>query len=152
MNSLNLLLAQLPVQLDNAAAPAPGIGQTLLNLLLSPTGIATAISLILGGIGLILGTSEVRRRRVALAIHHGFMIAEDIAAETPGEDAVDKIAAALKAADQYALANGWRALKPGEVAVAKIEFSALNGAQKVAEKVAANAIAAAPAPSDAPKL
>jgi len=160
MNQILFLLSQLPVVLDQpvANAAAPGIGTQILNMLLSPSGIATAVSLIFAGLGLVLGTSEVRRRRVALAVHHGFLIAEDIAAETPGQDVVDKIAAALKAADDYALANGWRALKPGEQARAKLEFTSLNGAQKVAEKVAVNAMAAAPeiakptAGSDLPKI
>ena len=117
--------------------------QHLLDLALSPSGLS-ALVLVLGGIAaLVLGPSEVRRRRVAKALHHGFLIAEEIAAETEGEDVVDKVAAALKAADAYCVANGWRALKPGEVAVGKLEFSALNGAQKAAEKIQANALEAA---------
>lgn len=141
MNTVHLILAQLPVALGN---PSATIGQQVLDLILSPTGLATGISLLLGGLGLLLGSNEVRRRQVALAIHHGFLIAEDIASETPGEDAVDKIAAALKAADAYCTANGWRALKPGEQDVAKLTFTAQNGAQKVAEKIAANTAPDAP--------
>lgn len=140
--ALLLLLTQLPAELP--IAPQPTVGQTLLNLLLSPSGIATSVTLILSGVGLFVGTNEVRRRRVALAIHHGFLIAEDIAAEIPGPDAFDKVAAALKAADEFALANGWRALKPGEQTVAKLEFSALHGEQKISEKLAIKALEAVP--------
>ena len=130
-------------------APAPTVGAKLLELVTTPSGLGTIVMLVFGALGGLLGTNEVRRRRVALGVYHAFHIVEDLSKET--ETTVDdKIAAGLKAADEYLVANGWRPLKPGEVAVAKLGFSALNGASKLAEKVQANAIeAASPVPPKA---
>lgn len=129
---------------DAAAAPpstAPTIFSQLGDLLFSGGGIATMVTVLFTIIAMLV-TSEVRRRQVALAVYHAFHIVEDIAAETPGTDALDKVAAGLKSADDYLKANGWRPLKPGEQAVAKLGFTSLNGASKLAEKVQAAAIEA----------
>ena len=137
-------LAQVPEQPAPVVAPASTIGSKLLELVTTPSGLGTIVMLVFGALGGVLGTNEVRRRRVALGVYHAFHIVEDVSKET--ETTVDdKIAAGLKAADEYLVANGWRPLKPGEVAVAKLGFSALNGASKLAEKVQAGAIEAASA-------
>lgn len=124
-------------------APAPTIGGKLLDLVTSPTGLGTIATIVLGALGGLLGTNEIRRRRVALGVFHAFHIVEDIGAEIPGDDAFDKVARGLKAADDYLVANGWRPLKPGEQQVAKLGFQSLNGASKLAEKVQTAALEAA---------
>lgn len=145
MNLLTLILAQT---VDIPAAPevlgpvAPNVGSTLLNMLLSPAGIGGLATLIGGVLALVFGANEVRRRRVAMAVYHAFHVVEDISKETD-TDVDDKVAAGLKALDAYMLANGWRALKPGEVELAKLGFSALNGSEKVQTKIQAAAIEAA---------
>lgn len=116
----------------------PGFGEMLLGMLLSPSGLGTIATVIGGVLALIFGANEVRRRRVALAVYHAFHVVEDFSAETD-TNVDDKIAAGLKALDTYMLSNGWRPLKPGEVELAKMGFTALNGQTKVAEKIAANA-------------
>lgn len=148
MNRLALLALLPAVALAQAAAPAaPGIGQHLLDLVLSPAGLAMGVGAIGSVLGLIFGASEVRRRRVALGVYHAFHVVEDAAAETEGTDALDKAAAGLKALNEWMVAQGWRPLKPGEEVVAKLGFTALNGQTKVSEKVAAAAVEAASPPA-----
>lgn len=143
------ILALLPaVALAQAAAPAaPGIGQHLLDLVLSPAGLAMGIGAVGSVLGIIFGVNAVRRRRVALGVYHAFHVVEDLAAETEGEDALDKATAGLKALNEWMVANGWRPLKPGEEVVAKLGFTALNGQTKLAEKAAAAAVEAASPPA-----
>lgn len=148
MNTLHLILSQLPIALDNAQAQ-PSIGQSILSLVLSPAGIGTLGALIATVLGAVVGTNEVRRRRVALGVYHAFHIVEDIGKEIPGDDAFDKVAIGLAKVDEFCRANGWRPLQPNEQEIAKLQFSALNGASKLAEKVAAAALA--PKADDAPK-
>ncbi len=126
-------------------APAPSIGSKVLELITSPTGLGTIVTVVMGVLGGILSTNEIRRRRVALGTYHAFHIVEDLSKET--ENTIDdKVAAGLKALDEYMIANGWRALKPGEQPLAKLGFQSLNGASKLAEKVATEALkATAPA-------
>lgn len=102
----------------------------LLNSLLTPAGIATAVGVLLAGLAFVLGTAEVRRRRVALAVFHAFHIVADLDDEL-GTTKLDKVREGLKAADEWMRANGWRELKPGEVEVAKLGFRALHGEDKV---------------------
>lgn len=132
--------------LADAAAAPPSTGSPILtqltDLLFSSGGIATIVTVLFSVVAMLV-TSEVRRRQVALAVYHAFHIVEDIAAETPGTDALDKVAAGLKSADDYLKANGWRPLKDGEQAVAKLGFTSLNGASKLAEKVQTAALKAA---------
>ena len=125
-----------------ATPPQPSLGQTLLDMLLSPSGLAMLVGAVGSVLGLVLGADVVRRRRVALAAYHAFHIVEDLASETDNK-VDDKVAEGLKALDAYLVANGWRPLKPGETEVAKLTFTAMNGASKLAEKVAAGAIEAA---------
>lgn len=146
--SVLLISAVAPAQ-DIPAAPevlgpaAPTLGSQLLAMVASPAGIGGISAIVATVLGLIFGANEVRRRRVALGVYHAFHIVEDAAAETDGEDALDKVAAGLKAVDQYMVANGWRPLKPGEQVVAKLGFSSMNGKDKIDEKVSAAAMIAA---------
>lgn len=130
---------ELPGDVAAQVSPAPTIGGKLLELVTSPAGLGTIATVVMGALGALLGSNEIRRRRVALGVFHAFHIVEDIGAEIPGDDAFDKVARGLKAVDDYLKANGWRPLKPGELEVAKLGFQSLNGASKLAEKVTANA-------------
>lgn len=112
--------------------------KSLLDAVLSPTGIVAAIGVLGGILGLLVGTDVIRRRRVATAVYHAFHVVEDLDAEL-GSEHLDKAVAGLKAADEWMRANGWRALKPGEQEVAKLEFTALNGQMHAAAKVATEA-------------
>ncbi|MBZ4373233.1 hypothetical protein [Corallococcus sp. AS-1-6] len=103
-------------------------------------GIATAvIGLFAGGTWL----TERRKRRIALGAYHAFHVVEDIAAEDPEENLADKAAKGLEVIDNWMKANGWRPLKPGEQALAKLQFSALHGEQKAEEKVQEQALSVA---------
>jgi hypothetical protein len=118
----------------------------LLELILSPSGLVTAVGLVLTGLSFLLGSSEVRRRRVALATYHAFHIVEDM--DTERADAkLDKAVEGLKAADDWMKAHGWRPLKPGEQEVAKLGFQALHGEDKVELARATAALTAAAVPS-----
>lgn len=141
------LLLMPAVAFAQAAPAAPSIGQHLLDLVLSPSGLGTGLGAIVTVVGLIFGANEVRRRRIALGVYHAFHVVEDAAAETEGTDAFDKVTAGLKALNEWMVAQGWRPLKPGEEVVAKLGFTALNGATKVSEKVAAAAVEAASPPA-----
>ncbi len=112
--------------------------QSMLGALLSSPG---AIALLITGVLTLLGgtllTTEMRRRRVALATSYAFHIVEDLAREAGEKGQVlQKVAAGLRTADEWMAAQGWRALTPGEKEVAKLGFKALHGAGLVAEKVA----------------
>src|SRR5690554_5402193 len=95
--------------------------------LLTPENIAWAVTAILGLVAGLIGANVVRRRRIALATYHAFHIVQDIADETPGKDAADYIAAALKAANDYMVKNGWRPLKEGEKALVEVGVQSLKG-------------------------
>lgn len=148
--ALAVVLFALPALADASPAPSSGMLSALLGMVLSAKGLgvmASIVAVVLGAVGI---NNEVRRRRLALGAYYAFHIVEDLAAETEGEDALDKVAAGLKALDSYFLANGFRPPKPGEQEVAKLQFTALNGAQQAAIKVQAAAIDAAkgtPAPA-----
>lgn len=118
------------------APSAPSLGAGLLSALLSPGGIAAALAVLGSILGAILGPSEVRRRRVALGAYYAFHIVEDIDGEAQSTT-LDKVAEGLKQVDAYFVANGWRPLKPGEQAVAKLQFTALNGQAVAAAKATA---------------
>jgi len=119
--------------------------KTLLELATSPSGIATIVGVVFGGIGLLTGTNAIRRRRVALAVYHAFHLVEDLDNEL-GTEHLDKVSSGLKAADEWMRANGWRALKPSEQEVAKLGFTALNGQMHASAKVAAQAQALTASP------
>lgn len=117
---------------------AAEIAQSWWTYLLSPVGIMTLLGVVGSGLGLLVKT-EVRRRRVALAVYHAYHIVEDLSAED-GKDnsAMDKAATGLKMADDWMIANGWRPLKPLEQAVAKLEFKSIHGETKMAEALGKN--------------
>ncbi|WNZ59879.1 hypothetical protein QEG98_28155 [Myxococcus sp. MxC21-1] len=138
-----MVLSGPAVALAQATGTPPA---SILDSLLTPTAIGTALGVLVGAVGLFgAGTwlTATRKRRIALAFHHAYNIVEDVAAEDPKENFADKAAKGLKLADDWLKANGWRPLKPHEQALAKMEFSAMHGAQKAEEKVRANAAAAA---------
>jgi hypothetical protein len=118
--------------------PTHTLLQQFLDALLTPSGIATAASLVAAALGLVLGNNAVRRRRLALAAYHAFHVVEDLSLETTST-ADDKVAAGLKALDAYLLAQGWRAAKPGEQEVARLTFTALSGEAKLETKIRADA-------------
>lgn len=146
MNLLLLAQAATAAASDLVFAEPASIGQQLLTSFLSPAGLAAGLGVVGSILGLIVGNSEVRRRRVALATNAAFHIVEDIAAEDTSDNALDKVALGLKALNEYMLAHGWRPAKPGEQEVAKLNFKVLNGQAEAATSVAANAIAAAATP------
>ena len=132
------------VALAQDVAPAvPTVWAMLLSYLLSPGGVIIALGAIGTAIGFI-GNGLVWKRRLALLVHNGFNVVEDLDAEL-GDTKLDKTAAFLKAMDDYCKANGWRSLKPGEVEVAKLQAQAMNGAAEAEEAIRTKAlIAAAP--------
>lgn len=136
-----------------APAPAPNIGGHLLEMLLSPSGVGTLMTVVGVVLGLLKLNSVNTKRRVSLAAYHAFHVAEDLAAETEGEDAFDKVAAALKAFDAYFVANGWRPPKPADVELAKLKLQEFSGVEVQAKKIAAAAAQAmAPAANPPPPL
>jgi hypothetical protein len=147
------MLAQGPdvtheMVVDEAPAPAKGLGDRLLEFA-SPSGVATIFGLVASAIGGLVWFTSRRKRLVALAAYHAFHIIEDIGNELEGEDGFDKTARYLQKVDEFMRANGWRPLKPGEVDSAKMQASALHGAEIAKAKVAA---AAAVAAAEASKL
>lgn len=132
-----------PVALAQAST---GVSSSILDALLTPTTISIALGAVTGAIGLFAGgtwLTERRKRRIALGAYHAFHVVEDIAAEDPAENLVDKAAKGLEVIDSWMKANGWRALKPGEQALVKLQFSALHGEQKAEEKVQEQALSVA---------
>lgn len=124
---------------------APDVPPSLFERLLSPAAIGTAISVVGGLVAGIAWLSVRRKKLLALGSYYAFHIVEDIGAELDGEDGFDKTARYLKELDAYMVANGWRPLKPGEVAVAKMQASALHGVEVAKAKVAEAAATAAAA-------
>lgn len=124
--------------------PAPSILDTLKANFLSPAGLGGLLATVAAIIGSISWFNQKRKKLIALAAFYAFHIIEDIGLEKEGNDAFDKAAAALKKLDEYMVANGWRALKPGEVEVAKMQLQALHGAEVAKAKVAEAAAAASP--------
>lgn len=134
-----LILLFLLAPLSAFAAESSSPVSSALSWLASPTGIIA----LLGVAGFLLGSAEVRRRRVALAIYHAFHVVEDVNAEfEPGDTGskLDKVRLGLKAADDWMVANGWRPLKPGEQDVAKLGFRRLNGEAEEAAAIQAKAM------------
>lgn len=134
-------LADVPVAVP-AASPFSG--------LFSMQGLGGLLTLVAGALGTMKWLSERRKRIVAKVAHYAFLITEDAGNEIDGDDVFDKAAHALKVIDEYMVANGWRPLRPGEVAVAKLELSASHGAEVAKAKVAeAAAVAAVDAQAEA---
>jgi len=140
---LAVLVLAPAVALAQTTAPAASSPLSgLLAQFLTPAGIATIVGTLASIIFGIWKLSDLRKKQVSEAIHNGFHLVEDLAVTTDNT-IDDKVAAGLKAIDDYMAAHGWRALKPDEVEQAKLGFSALNGQSKVAEKAASLAAAAA---------
>lgn len=127
-----LCVVVFPVLAFAQESASPSLWQQLL----TPTTISIAITGILALVGLLIGSGEVRRRRVAKAVYHAYQIVNDVDEER-GDDKLDKVVFGLKAADDWMKANGWRPLKSDEVVVAKLQFQALHGEEKQAVKIAA---------------
>ncbi|TQF14208.1 hypothetical protein FJV41_19760 [Myxococcus llanfairpwllgwyngyllgogerychwyrndrobwllllantysiliogogogochensis] len=137
------VLAAPPALAAEGTSPPDSI---LSSLLTTPGVIGSGLAIIASAIGLFAGgawLTERRKRRIALAFHHAYNIVEDIAAEDPAENLVDKAARGLKLADDWLKANGWRPLKPHEQALAKMAFSSLHGQQKTTEKMQGAAVSVA---------
>lgn len=98
----------------------------------NPGTIALLVSGALGVVGAVFGgLSAVRKRRVALAVYHGFHIVHDIGEEIEGEDAFDKAARVLDQANEWMVANGWRAIRSGEEDAASLHAISLSGQAKL---------------------
>lgn len=106
----------------------------LKSLLLNENTLALLVTGLLGLLAKFI-TAALRRKRIALVVYHAFHIVEDLDAEISGDTPADRAAAKAKLflgkINDYMLANGWRALKPGEEQVALLQASAIHGAQKV---------------------
>lgn len=123
-------LADVP----GAAVAAPSLVDGFLAALFTPGGLATVAGTLVSILALIGVNTEVRRRRVALAVYHAFHVVEDIDNER-NDATLDKAVAGLAAVDRYMVANGWRPLHPGEQLVAEMGFKALNGVAAAQEKL-----------------
>lgn len=106
--------------------------QTLLDLLLDPKTIASAIAAILGS-GFIakLIFSAIRRRNVAWGVHDVFYIfkhlADGVNDGSKLDQGLDLAKVFLQKLDEYMVANGWRPLEPGEQPAAVLKFQSLSG-------------------------
>lgn len=128
----------IPAPPSAPVVEAPSVFGEMVKRFVTPEGVASIVVTVLGLVGGALGLTALRKRQVAIVTQHAFHAVEDFSATT--ETTVDdKIAVGLKVANDWMVAQGWRPLKPGETEVVKLGFTALNGATKVAEKVAANA-------------
>jgi hypothetical protein len=111
--------------------------------ILSGSSLASIATLALAAIGGLVWFTTRRKRLIAKGAHHIFGIVEDIGNEIEGNDGFDKAAAALKVADDWFKAHGWRPLTPGEQALLQLELKAIHGAELAKEKVAVAAAGAA---------
>lgn len=127
----------------------PSVAEKAIDWLLSPGGIAVAVMAIGGALSLLLGSSAVRKRRVALGIYHAFQIVNDVDHER-GDTKLDKPKEGLRALNEWMIAQGWRPLKPGEEKLAELGFKALHGEEIQRAKVAAKAQALAGAGAAVP--
>ncbi len=130
------------------APPPSGLGGVLLGFL-TPSGIASALAVVLGLVGSFSFFDAKRKRILALATYYAFHIVEDVVADLadgPVKNGFNKTQEALKQIDAYMLANGYRQLKVGEVAVATQMLSAQHGIEVAKAKVAVAAALAAPSP------
>jgi len=138
-----LLLVSLSAFAADVAAPAAP--NPILSFLSSGSTIAGIVATVFAVVFGFWKLADVRKKQLSIVFHHAYLAVADLAATTEGEDALDKVAAGLKAADEYAVANGWRALSEAEKARAKLSFSAQHGAEVLATKIAtAAAVAGAP--------
>lgn len=117
------------------AAPVPGpviaaVDLSSLQGLLTPGNIIGGLLVVLSLVAGALHVSDKRKRLIATGAYYAFHIVEDL--DSQGVLKISKVEAGLQQLDAWMLANGWRPLKGGEQAAAKLAFSALNGATKVA--------------------
>lgn len=144
MKRFFLLFITIPFVAFAQAPTAPSPLAGLLEQFLTPTGIASVVVTVLGIVFTFWKLADRRKEQVATAAFHAFHLVNDLALTT--ENTVDdKVAAGLRAANEYMLANRWRTLRPEETDVAKLKFSSMNGAEKSEEKIRANALEAAKA-------
>lgn len=137
--ALTLMLFALPALADDTApAPAPNIGSKLLEFV-SPGGVATLLGVVASLVGGLAFMTTRRKRIVASVLHRAYQGVNDIAATDEVTDGWDKTAAFLKEADKRLTAMGWRPLNPDEQEQAKLEASALHGAEQQAIKIASAA-------------
>lgn len=120
-------------------APLPSSrSSAALDRFLSPSGILSVLGGLGGLTGLVAWLTQRRKKFIAYAIHHGFMIAENAGIEDDEEDSkVDKAAIALKAIDEWMLKNGWRPLTPEEKLIAELQLQAKHGEEVAKAKVQA---------------
>lgn len=119
----------------DVAAEGPSRVDRLLDAAMTPEGAALLLGALGSLLGGVVGTSAVRRRRVAKAVQAAYHLVEAVSSETPSP-LDDKAAEGLKQLNRYLVANGWREATPAEKALAELEFKALHGEDKRAEKVA----------------
>lgn len=133
------------VQVDQMpAAPAPGLTfADKLKTFASPEQLGALLGVLatLGTVAKLL--TDKRKRIVALVVKNAFYASEDAANETTDPN-FNKLAAALKSADAWCLAHGWRTLTPGEQAIATLQLQAQHGEEIAKQKVAAAAPAEVP--------
>lgn len=111
--------------------------QTILDYLTSPGTVVAIVAAVLGVLGKYVLAAN-RRKQLALVAYHAFHIVEDIDTEL-GTETLDKWVEGLKAANTYAVENGWRPIKAGEEGLLDLHFQALNGKMKADAKVIADA-------------
>jgi len=162
LGSLALVLAWASFLLAPGTALADGqtsaagsaISSAVLQFLVEHLTAALFASALVAALPFIGGyLSDRRKKQVATAAFHAFHIVEDIRAEcdknSKAFEYASKVEAGLAQVDKYMVANGWRPLRPGEEALAKLQFSSLN-AQDNARKELAAAAASVVLPSSAP--
>ncbi len=135
---------------DSTTATAPSMFSKLVDQFVTPGGVGSLLALVASVIGGLSWFSSKRKAQISLAVYHAFHCAEDEGNEIEGEDVFDKAARALKVVDEYMVGHGWRPLKPGETAVAKLELSSIAG-QAVAKTAIAVAAAEAQVAAANPK-
>lgn len=112
------LAAALAVVLTSpvALADTGSSASSILDMVLTPAGIGTAMTVLATLAGLAFGgkqwLTERRKLHVALGAYHAFHVVEDIAAENPERNRWDKAAEGLQVLDAWMVAQGWRPLKP----------------------------------------
>lgn len=117
------------------------------NSILTPGVIGGMVAATMAIAAIVIGSGEVRRRRVAKAAWYAYHIVEDAKGEMADTlaknpslaNAMDKTTAFLKAIDDWMIANKWRSLDENEKASAVMQAKALNGVTAVAAETVAKA-------------
>ncbi len=146
-----LVMLALPAHAQHVLTDSvPASGPGLIERLLTPGNVGVALGGVVSLIGGLVWLTQRRKKVVALAAYYAFHIVEDIGIEKEGDDAFDKTAEFLKQLDAVLVAKGWRPLKPGEVAGAKVEAQSLHGMEVAKVKVAEAAMLVGVAASKLP--